>query len=171
MSLGEKSKNVFICDKGIELLNYRINEEEFASRLYKSMSIWFKSRSYNGFAKFWSEWAKEELIHASWACEYLLDLDVKPTVLPIREVTNDFEDIKSIVALTLESEIDIKNQCKELAKFANEKGDFMLLNLAQGYLAEQQEEINKITNILAKLKSFGNSDIVIMELDEAFLED
>ena len=176
MSLGEKpvevkeNKSQFICNKGIELLNYRINEEEFTSRLYKSMAIWFKSKSYNGFAKFWKDWADEELVHASWACHYLLDLDIKPDVRPLKEVKNVYESVEDVIRTTLEAEIEVTNQCKELASFAKEKEDFMLLNLAMKYLKEQQEEINKITNILAKVNSFGKSEIVLLELDEQFLE-
>ena len=162
--------NKFISNEFIEALNFRINEEEYASRLYKSMAIWFRFKGYDGFAKYWMDWSSEELDHASWACYYLLDVDVKPEVRPLKEVDNDFDSVTDIVEKTLEEEKKITDQCNDLARMALEKKDLMLSNLAQQYLAEQQEEINKVTNLLSKLKAFGNSGAVLMEIDEQMKE-
>lgn len=156
----------FITKDSIELLNKRILSEEHAGRLYRSMAIWFKYNGYNGFHKFWAKWADEENIHASWAREYLLDLDVLPEIRDIVGITCKFESIKDIVNQTLQAEIDITKECNELALHAVEVKDHMLINLAHKYTDEQQEEINKITNILTKVKLYGGDKLAIMELDE-----
>ena len=167
----DKQVSQFIGNGCIEALNFRMNEEEHASRLYKSMAIWFRHKGYNGFAKYWHSWSLEELDHASWACEYLLDLSIKPEVRELKAVENNFDSVKDILEQTLEAEVEITKQCKKLAERANDKPDHMLFNLAQRYLSEQQEEINKITNILSKLEAFGEDGIVLMELDEQMYED
>jgi ferritin len=130
------------------------------------MAVWLRFKGYNGFAKYWNEWAEEELIHASWASEYLLDLDVKPEIRPLKEVDNEFESVKDIVEKTLKAEIEITDQCNELGKRADEKPDYMLKNLASIYLDEQQEEINKVTNLLSLLEAFGDSKVALLELDK-----
>jgi len=163
---GESCKDKFIGNGCIEALNYRINEEEFTSRLYHAMSIWLKLNGYNGFSKFWSEWAKEELTHASWAREYLLDVDVMPETRPIKEVENTYKSLQDVVEKTLEAEIKVTDQCNKLALRAHNKPDYMLATLAGKYLKEQRDEINKITNILTKVKEFGDNKAALLELDE-----
>ena len=159
-------KSQFIGNGCIEALNFRINEEEFTSRLYLAMSIWFKINGYKGFAKFWGEWAQEELVHASWAREYLLDLDVIPETRPIREVKSSYTDLQDVISETLKAEIEVTDQCNKLALRAHNKPDYMLATLAAKYVNEQREEINKITNILTKVKKFGDNKTALLELDE-----
>lgn len=165
-SESDKETYKFIGPVCTELLNERILSEEHASRLYKSMAIWFKFKGYNGFHSFWCEWSEEELEHASWAREYLLDLNVLPETGVVIEVPNKFDNVKDIVEKTLEAEIAITKECNRLAKHAAEKGDHMLIGLAHRYMSEQQEEINKITNILSQLEVYGDDKLSIMALDK-----
>lgn len=159
-------KSQFIGNGCIEALNFRINEEEKASRLYLAMSTWLKNKGYIGFAKFWEEWAEEELEHAGWAKEYLLDLDVLPETRDVTGVEFKFESLKDVVEKTLEAEIEITKQCNKLAMRANSKPDYMLATLASKYMDEQKEEINKITNILTEVKEFGEDKVGLLALDK-----
>ncbi len=162
----DKALSEFISNESIELLNFRINKEEYASRLYHSMAIWLKANGYEGFAKFWSLWSKEELTHANWAVKYLLDLNVAPETKVIDPVKNNFESLKEVIYLTLTAEKEITKECNDLAVHCAEEKDFMLMVLAQKYTNEQREEINKITNIISQAKIYGCSTAMIMELDE-----
>ena len=66
--------NTNISENLIKILNYRIVQEEFSSRLYKAMAIWLDFKGFNGAAKLWNTYSEEELKHANWAYEYLLDI-------------------------------------------------------------------------------------------------
>jgi len=167
----EKEKGFTLISEGcIQALNKRINEEEKASRLYHAMAVWFNANGYKGFAAFWKKWSQEELIHASWACSFLLDVNIKPELEEIPKVKTDYENIEDVLNVTFKAEMDITEQCNELAIMADEKKNYMLLDLAIKYIKEQQEEINKIGNLLAKVKAFGTSQVAMMELDEQLYE-
>ena len=72
-----KAKSPLISDKTIELLNYRIEQEDYSSRLYLSMSLWLENAGYAS-AKLWKKYSSEEANHADWARTYLLSLGIQP---------------------------------------------------------------------------------------------
>lgn len=154
-----------ISNKTIELLNYRIAQEEASSRLYQSMSIWLDHNGYSGAASLWKKYADEEMIHAGFSYSYLLDLNIKPTVPAIEKPNGEFKNLPQIIALSFEHEIEITNQCKELAKSVAEEGDYMTLTLAQKYLTEQVEELKKTQFLIDQLNLFGIDKIALQLLD------
>ncbi len=154
-----------ISQKLIELLNYRIQQEEYSSRLYKAMSIWLNYKGYNGASKLFDKYSKEELVHAEWAYNYLLDLDVMPVIPAIEKPNNEFNGIVDIINKAYEHEQKVTNQCQELASNAIKEGDYMTLELAQMYLKEQTEELAKTNYWLNRLNVFGQSETSLFMLD------
>jgi ferritin len=137
-----------ISDKIIKLLNYRIKEEELSSRIYLAISTCMSYKGYNGAAKLFKKYSDEETVHASFAYEYLLDLDIRPEISALENIDKEYKGIVDAVQTAFEHEIVITNQCKELAKACAAEGDYMTLALAQKYLMEQVEEIQKTTDLL-----------------------
>lgn len=156
---------VVINNQIIDLLNNRIEQEEYSSRLYQSMSVWLKINGYEGAGKLWEKYSKEELIHANWAYNYLLSLDIKPNIPMLQAPPIEFKGLPQIVALSYKHELDITQQCQDLANLCMESNDFMTLALAQKYLTEQVDEINKLTNIATELDAFGTDKIALRLLD------
>ena len=154
-----------ISEKVIKLLNFRIEQEEFSSRLYKAMSIWLEYNGYLGAAKLWDKYSDEELIHAEWAYEYLLDLDIMPEVPELRKPDTEFGGLVDIIQRSYDHETKVTDQCQEFAKGAFTEGDYMALELAQKYLKEQQEELAKTTNWLDRIEAFGSSKEALRLLD------
>ena len=68
---------MIISEKIIQLLNYRIQQEEFSSRLYLAMSVWLDFKGYFGASKLWKKYSEEEKAHSEWAYKYLLELNIK----------------------------------------------------------------------------------------------
>lgn len=159
-----------ISEKIIGLINNRIQQEELSSRLYLSMSIHLNFIGYNGASKLWKKYSDEELIHSTWAYNYLLDLDIKPITPKLEEQKQDFAGLEQIIALSLQHELDITDQCNQLAKEAMKENDYMTLELAQRYLKEQVEEIAKTTMWVNKLNLFGNDKIALRLLDNEMSE-
>lgn len=153
-----------------ETLQYRINQEELSSRIYKAMGIWLNLNGYEGASKLWFKYSCEEMNHAGWVYDYLLDLNIKPIVQQIQQPETEFKGLPNIIAKSLEHELSITQQCKELASLCVEESDYMTLNLAQKFLTEQKEEIAKIMLWVDKLKAFGDSKDVLQELDEQMCE-
>lgn len=155
-----------ISNAMISLLNKRIQKEEESSRMYLAMSIWLGFNGFSGAEKVWVGYANEEIIHAKWAYNYLMDLNIKPVVPPLGEVQKEFTGLPQIIAMSYAHEIDIANQCKELAKYAEQEGDYLTFELALRYCKEQVEELGKTQNWIDKLNSFGTDKVSLRLLDD-----
>jgi len=149
----------------IKLLNYRIEQEEYSSRLYKEMSIWLDYNGYFGAASLWKKYSNEEIKHAEWAYQFLLDLDYKPEVPALKKPECDCSSLIEVVQKSYKHEQDITEQCQNLAQEAFSAGDYMTLHLAQKYLDEQTEELAKLVYWLDRLEAFGTSQENLRLLD------
>ena len=154
-----------ISENMISLLNYRIEQEEMSSRLYKAMSVWLNKNGFLGASKLWAKYSSEEAVHAQWAYEYLLDLNILPNVPQLEKPQADFKSLQNIIALSLKHEYEILDQLQSLAKEANLEMDFMTLELAQRYLKEQVEEIAKTTTFVDELEAFGTGGAALRLFD------
>lgn len=160
----------FISEKTTGLMNYRIEQEELSSRIYKAMSVWLDYNGFPGAAKLWAKYSEEEAAHAEIAYKYLLDLDVMPEVPPLEKPQTEFNGLPDIIRLSYNHELDVTEQCNKLARTAFEEGDFMTLQLAQWYLKEQTEEIAKTKGWVDKLNAFGQSKEALRLLDNEMAE-
>jgi ferritin len=154
-------KKSLISKKTIELLQYRIQEEENSSRVYLSMSMWLENEGFLKAKKLWKKFSVEEVKHADWAREYLLSFGILPETPSLKKVNSNYKDFPDIIKKTFEHEILITHQLEELAKHSRNISDNMLYTLAEKYLAEQIEEHNKTQTLMDQLKSFGTNKIAM----------
>lgn len=154
-----------ISQKIVDLLNFRIQQEEQSSRIYKAMSVWLGLNGYTNSEKLWQKYSNEELTHANWAYQYLLDLDIKPITPSQEQPQNDFKGLPNIIALSIAHEIKITEQCKSLSKACLSEGDVMTFVIAQKYVAEQIEELGKIDLLVKQLETFGENKTDLRLLD------
>ena len=71
-NVNKKEHSPLISKKTIDLLQYRIQEEEMSVRIYLSMAMWLENEGYVNASKLWKKYSAEENTHADWAREYLL---------------------------------------------------------------------------------------------------
>ena len=159
-----------VSDKVIKAMNDRIFNEEYSARLYKAMGICLNYKGYGGASALFEKYSKEEEVHAGWAYSYLLDLDIRPTVPALTAPPKEFKDLPTIIQMAYAHELKITEQCNSLAKLAVEEGDYMTLELAQRYLKEQVEELNKTCTLLDELDAFGTSPEALRLLDNHMKE-
>jgi len=160
-----RKPNIFASQTVIDILNYRIEQEEYSSRVYHAMSMWLNDKGYMGAAKQWQKDADGEMEHAQWAKEYLLDLGIQPKIPALKEPPQEFTGLPEIIRTSFSHEVDITNQCNELANKALKSGDNLLYQLANKFLQEQQEELGKVQTLLDKLEAFGEDKIAMRLLD------
>ena len=160
-----KSKSL-ISQKLIDLCNYRIQQEEYSSRLYSAMSRWLDDKSYVGAAKLWKKYSDEELAHAEIIYGFLLDLGIRPVTPELAKPQQDFKGLVDIVNLSYAHEVDIYHQCVELAKAAYDEGQFMLYPKALKLTEEQVEEVGKLQLWIDMFESFGTEQITLLHIDE-----
>jgi ferritin len=149
----------------IRLVNYRINQEEYSSRIYKDMSVCMEYQGYLGAAELFKKYSKEELKHASWAYRYLLSLDVRPIVDVLEKPSNYYKDLPDAIEQAYEHEIEVTNQCKILAEASLKEGDFTTFHLAQKYLDEQVNELDKTCTLMDQLETFSKSPEALKLMD------
>ncbi len=153
-------------DDLIQLLNYRIEQEELSSRIYLSMSLWLNINGYAGAAKLWKSYSEEEQKHSQWAYDYLVDLNILPTVPPLKQPVLEYKGLPEIILSSYKHELDITSQCQIFANKALAIGDHMTLELAHRYLKEQVEELAKTNYWVDRLKAFGTDKIALRLLDD-----
>lgn len=151
------------------LLQYRIKQEEQSSRIYRAMSNWLNLNGFTGAAGLWRKYSDEELKHANWAYERLLDLNILPEIPELDQPELEFKGLPQIIALSYRHEVDITDQCEELAMECMKQGDFKNLELAQLYCKEQVEELSKFQLLIDQLNSFGEDKISLRLLDNFIL--
>lgn len=160
-----KLKNPFATESVIKILNYRIEQEEASARIYHAMSMWLNDHGYMGAAKAWQKDSDDEMGHAQWAKEYLLDMGIQPTIPALAKPIQSFTGLPDIIKISYKHEIDVTKQCNDLANKALKEGDNLLYQLANKFLQEQQEELGKVRTYMDKLDSFGEDKIAMRLFD------
>lgn len=159
------SSNPLITQKTIDILNKRIEEEEYSSRIYLSMSMWLNDKGYTGAAKLWKKYSTEELAHADWAREHLLSYGIQPVTPALKSPPQTFEGLPNIIKTSFTHEIEITKQCIELGKHGLTEGDLVLHELSLKFLHEQREEMDKMQTWIDKLEAFGEDKLALRLLD------
>lgn len=165
-TLQRTSTGSLISQKLIDLLNYRIQQEEYSSRMYLAMSMYLNDKGYLGAAKLWKKYSDEEMTHAHWAYSFLLDLGLQPKVPSLDAPPQTFEGLVDIVYKSYQHEVVVYNQCSELAKAAMAEGNMLLYPLALKYTSEQVEELGKLQNWIDRIETFGKEPMLLRELDD-----
>ena len=158
-------KNILLSSECVDYLNYRIEQEEYSSRFYLSMSMWLNNSGYVGAAALWKKYSNEELAHSDWSREYLLAMGVQPATPALKAPNQTYTGLPQIIKMSYDHEITVTKQCKDLASDAMKKGDHMLYELALKFLKEQVEEHDKMQNWVDQLNAFGEDKVALRLLD------
>lgn len=155
----------------IDILTFRIEQEEYSARLYESMSLWLDNSGYVNAAKAWKKDSEGELVHAGWAKKFLLDMGVTPKLSALPELPTVYKGLPDIIRQSYAHEIKVTQQCNDLSEFSMKTGNHLLHQLAMKFLTEQQEEMGKAQTLMDKLASFGEDKIAMRLFDHDFQED
>ena len=155
--INSQKSNPLISKKTIDLLQYRIQEEENSARIYLSMAMWLENEGFLNATKLWKKYSSEENSHADWAREYLLSFGILPETPELKKVKSSYKGLPDIIQKSFDHEIEITLQLQKLAKHAIQIDDHMLYTLAEKYLKEQIEEHDKTQTLVDQLRSFGTN--------------
>lgn len=165
-SASNMGSNPLISQRLVDLCNYRIQQEEYSARIYKAMSKFLENKGYFGAASLWDKYSNEELEHAEKFYDYLLKFGIQPVVPNLDQPPQTYTSLPEIVNISYDHEIEVYNQCKELALAAFEEQDLMLYPLALQFTAEQSEELEKLQNWKDMFESFGTTPDVLLMIDQ-----
>jgi len=161
-----KNKSEFLSETIVNLLNYRIEQEEDASRLYLSMSLWLTDKGYLGAGNLFKKFSDEENIHADKAREMLLSNGLQPITPALEKPQQDFKSLPKVIEISFNHEKEITRQCYDLTKAAFKEDNYMVAELGLWYAKEQAEELDKFQNLVDRLEAFGTDSDLLRELDD-----
>lgn len=161
-----KNKSEFLSEAIVKLLNYRVEQEEFSSRLYLAMSTWLDDKGFVGAAKLFKTYSDEEMLHANKAKNMLLANGIRPVTPALKQPKQEFLSLADVILSAMAHEKEITTQCNALTKAAFKEENFMVAELGLWYCKEQAEELNKVQYLIDRLETFGEESNMLRELDE-----
>ncbi len=155
-----------ISDKVKDILNEQINKEFYSAYLYLAMSAFFDDKGLYGFANWTKVQAKEEVDHGMIIFDYMVDRDTKIQLKQIDVPENDFKSPVQVFEKILEHERYVTSSIEAIANLSLDECDLATRNFINWYLKEQVEEEKNATDIITKLKLFGDEKASLYLLNE-----
>ncbi len=154
-----------IKEKILKILNKQINEELYSSYLYLSMSTYFSSLNYDGFAKWMRLQSQEENEHGMKIYDYILQRDGKIVLSKIETPKALWKSPLEVFQETLKHEQHISACINNIVDLATQEKDHATTQFFQWFVAEQVEEEANASNILEKMKMVGDNKSGLFMLD------
>ncbi len=138
-----------------EALNRQVNKEMFSWYLYKSMSAYFDSINYRGFATWMSQQAMEEMIHAEKIYKYIIDRGGRVELELIEKPQIEWDSPLAAMEDALEHEKYITKSINELVDLAIAENDHGTNVFLHWFVQEQIEEESSVGEIVERIRMFG----------------
>jgi len=123
-----------------DALNKQMNVEFQAGHDYMAMAAYCNYKSYDGFANFYIQQAKEEQFHGMKIYRYLDDRGYRVVFSSIDEPRKDFDSLLDTFEAGLSQEQQVTKNFNHLADLAWEEKDHQTLSFLNWFLDEQVEE-------------------------------
>jgi ferritin len=137
------------------VLNKQINAELWSAYLYLSMSSYFESEGFAGFASWMRIQYQEETAHAMKMFNYVHERGGRVILEPISEVETQWDSSLHAFEETYKHEClvsDLINNCIEVAMAEK---DHASVNFLKWFIDEQVEEEANVSAILDELRIVG----------------
>ncbi len=146
-----------------EAINRQINAEMWSSHLYLAMSVHFAYNSFDGFAHWMRKQAEEEMEHAYAMIDYLNRRGGRPVIMPIQEVPNEYGTALEVMESVLRHECAVSESIIRLVDLAEELHDLPSREFFMGFVKEQVEEEQSVSDVIAKLKLYGDGHAILVD--------
>lgn len=127
-------------EKLVAAFNEQIGRELGASHLYVSIATYFDSEALPRLSSFFYRQAEEEREHAMRFVKFVMDVGGRVRIPAIQAPQHDFDGGEAAVAKALESEEGVSRAIFDLARLADEEGDFFARRFLDWFIDEQREE-------------------------------
>ena len=154
-----------IISKELEYaINAQIGSEFGASMQYLEIASYFNSEDLNNFAALFFEQAAEERMHAMKFLNFLLDANAHVAIPEIAKPKDEFSTAEEAVAAALSWEEEVTQQIYDLMDIAVQDKDYISQQFLDWYVAEQLEEISKMSTILGIVRKAGGNLLLAEQL-------
>jgi len=142
-------------EKVQEVLNNQINAELWSAYLYLSMSAYFESEGFAGFASWMRIQYQEETAHAMKMFNFVNERGGRVELKPIAEVPTTWNGPLDVFEETFKHECLVTDLINNCVNVAIDERDHATVNFLQWYIDEQVEEEANVSAILDELKIVG----------------
>ncbi|MDG5483110.1 ferritin [Mycolicibacterium gadium] len=151
------------------LLQEQLRSEFGAAQQYVAIAVYFAGEELPQLARNFYAQAVEERNHAMMLVQYLLDRGLPVEIPGVDPVRNAFDSARDALAMALDMERTVTEQVTRLAGAARDEGDYLGEQFMQWFLAEQVEEVARMTTLVriadrAGTNLFNLEDFVAREL-------
>lgn len=130
------------------LLQEQIRSEFGAAQQYVAMAVYFAGDELPQLAKNFYAQAVEERNHAMMLVQYLLDRGLPVEIPGVDPVRNTFDSARDALAMALDMERTVTEQVTRLVGAARDEGDYLGEQFMHWFLAEQVEEVARMTTLV-----------------------
>lgn len=140
-----------------QLLQEQMNRERQNAQIYLYIASVFENQAYDGFAKFFSKQAQEELGHADKFSKFLISKRIQPKYDVLNEVSLSSFPLSGITNAVAALEVQTTEHLKDLYDAVDDQ-DPQVCALLDWFLVEQIEEENwsrDLSDLTANLDGAG----------------
>lgn len=149
-----------------EALNVQVNKEMYSGYLYMAMSASCTSMGLKGFANWFMVQYHEEMAHAMKLYDFVHSQGNRVKLMTIDQPQIDFDSPLAMFEKTLAHEKFVTGLIHGLVDVASVEDDSITRDFLQWFVKEQVEEEETAGKLLDKVKSAGNDDETLMNLDK-----
>ncbi|MCK4800876.1 MAG: ferritin [Anaerolineales bacterium] len=148
-----------------QAMNDQIQHELYSAYIYLSMSAYFESENYPGFAQWMRIQFEEEMAHAFRFYDYIHSRGERVTLLPIGQPPAEYESPLVAFEAALEHEQKITGDIHRLYALATEENDYPSLSFLQWFIDEQVEEEEHVGGVVDNVKRVSGVSHAMLMLD------
>lgn len=147
-------------------INDQINEELYSSYLYLAMAAHLSNIGLNGFANWMNIQVQEEMNHAKFFFDFVLERGGKIELDQIAKPKSEWANITEIFKETVAHEKHISSRINDIATLALEEKDHATASFLRWFIDEQVEEEATAEDWLNKLKLTKAEGTALFFLDQ-----
>lgn len=153
-------------NKAVEAgINDQIAKEFSSAYLYLSMSAFFASKSFPGFAHWMRLQYQEELSHAERLFDFLIGKGGRVVLQAVGQPPRQFEGPLAGMQQALTHEQEVTASIHELYELAVLEKDYPTQLELQWFITEQVEEERTVSDIIAQLEMAGDTPPGLLMID------
>lgn len=150
-----------LISKNLEkAINVQVGNEFGASLEYINIASYFEAGDMLFFAKIFFDQSDEEHVHAMKFVRFILDAGGKVAIPATPAGKAEFKSPEDAVATALGWEETVTKQINGLMDIAVEEKDYLSQDFLKWFVAEQLEEISKMSTILSIIQRAGDNMLV-----------
>ncbi len=154
-----------ISEKMQKALNDQINAELFSSYIYLSMSAYFESENWTGFAAWMKKQSEEEYGHAMKIYKYVCEVAGRVSLESIEKPKFEWKSAQEVFEEAYKHELYITDRINKIVDLANSDKDHATNIFMNWFVTEQVEEVATVLQIIHKFKLIGDNKGALYMLD------